>query len=504
MKALDPKGEGFLDDKVAFTPYSIVNDAFDIRGFEEIKEHSTKLLKTEELGKKEYDQFSELQQDIFDSLYKYDPELREEWEMKREFLLNKKIAEELMQKPQYKELRVLTSLDIVNSAVGVELMAGETLELIKKMKEERKALEELIDAGNALDAVGKGANGANGTAISDPNAMTLEEAKELYEQAMEKFQEATSRQEFKQNIERLTSKIKDGVKETSDLISNWGLGASGGFSRKPPHEKMELLNRLRKGKLAQIAKLAGRQRRLHQLQKQERVKQGLEDQHSIQQGNHLDRLVTSEWLKLLNPLTRTQFLSDLIEGKTLEYQIRGKQRKGKGPIIVCIDSSGSMDGMPEIWAKAVALILLEIAKDQKRDFYCIHFSSGYRELHTNEFLKTEPFDVEKLIDMAEYFEAGGTEFEPALNLSRQKIGADKLYQKADIIFITDGQSAVKDAWLAEFKKWKTENKVKVYSVLIDSYDNSNSTLNQFSDRVDKLSNLRETQDDLALSIFAEM
>jgi uncharacterized protein with von Willebrand factor type A (vWA) domain len=106
--------------------------------------------------------------------------------------------------------------------------------------------------------------------------------------------------------------------------------------------------------------------------------------------------------------------------------------------------------------------------------------------------------------MAEYFERGGTEFEPALNLARQKIGTDKLFQKADIVFITDGQAVIRDTWLAEFKQWKKDNKVNIYSVLIDSWDNSDATLKQFSDRVDKLSNIKESQDDLAVSLFTDI
>lgn len=156
----------------------------------------------------------------------------------------------------------------------------------------------------------------------------------------------------------------------------------------------------------------------------------------------------------------------------------------------------------------MALVLLEIAREQKRDFYCVHFSSGWRQqnLHTNEFPKADPFNIEQLLDMAEYFEGGGTEFEPPLDLARTKIGTDKLYDKADIVFITDGESAVRDAWLKEFKEWKSSNKVNIYSVLIDSYDNSVATIRKFSDRVDKLSNVRESDhnDDIALDLFLDM
>lgn len=110
------------------------------------------------------------------------------------------------------------------------------------------------------------------------------------------------------------------------------------------------------------------------------------------------------------------------------------------------------------------------------------------------------------MDLAEYFEGGGTEFEPPLDLAREKIGSEKIYEKADLVFITDGESVVRNDWLTAFMKWKTENKVNIYSVLIDSYDNSVSTVKKFSDRVDKLSNIREsdTNDGIALDIFLDI
>ena len=347
MRALDPKDKGLLDDQVAYSPYAIENDAFDIRDFEHIKEHSPNLLKSQARGTEEYEQFPELQQDIYDALYKYDPQMREDWEMKREFLLNQKIAAGLMETPKYKELRVLTSLDVINSVVGVELMSDETIDMVKMMKKEREALQAVVDAGQQLDDVIAGGSGKSNP--KDPDAITLEEAKEKYERAMENFQEATSREEFKNELNRLAAKVRDSVKETSDLISNWGLEASGSYQKRSAHEKMSMLNRLRNSsKLKKIAQMVGKFRRLAQLHRKEKVKTGLEETYGIQQGANIAQLVPSEILRFLTPETELQFMADLVEGKTLIYQIRGKQKKGKGPIIVCIDSSGSMEGVPEI------------------------------------------------------------------------------------------------------------------------------------------------------------
>jgi len=517
MRDLTPQEGGFLDDKVAYTPYSIQNDNFDIRYFQELKEHSAKLLQTEEKGTKEYEQFPQLQQDLYDALFKYEPELNEPAAMKRDFLLNRKIMEQLVESQRYKELRAMTQLDVVNSTIGTELLSDEAMRLVKELKKEREALQELIKAGGTLDqaqqqqdkAQGDSQDGFGGPRGEQNEEIDLEEAERRYEEAMDNFEELTERKDFEKAIERMAAKVKDSIKETSEMISNWGLERSDSFQKKSPHEKMELLNRLRNSsKLKQIAKLAGRYRRLAQTHRKEKVKHGLDSVYSLKQGNDISQLIPSEIMRLLLPATRKQFLLDLLEGKTLQYEIQGKQKKGKGPVIICIDSSGSMDGLPEIWSKAVALVLLEIAREQKRDFFCVHFSSGWRQqnLHTNEFSKADPFNVEQLLDMAEYFEGGGTEFEPPLDKAREKIGTEKLYEKADIVFVTDGESAVREPWLKEYKKWKSENKVNIYSVLIDSYENSIATVRKFSDRVDKLSNIRESDknDEIALELFLDI
>jgi uncharacterized protein with von Willebrand factor type A (vWA) domain len=513
-----------LDKKLSFSPYSIENDAFDIRAFEEIKIRSVNLLKTEEKGSADYPPFPELMQDTFDGLYKYDPELLPESQIKRDYLLNHKVMSELTEAQRFKELRVMTQLDDVNAAIGTELMSEEMQAYVQnELKKEREALEKLKAAGDEMDkaaeeageegeggaGVGTGeGKGGEGKGLSKKK-FTLEEAKKKYEEAMKNFQQATTRDEFKHSISRVAAKVRDSVRETNDLITNWGLGASGSFMRKSPHEKIELLNRIRSSaKLKKIADLAGRFRQLISTMEHEKIKYGLDETYSIMQGNSIEHLITSELMRYMHPKTKRQFLLDLIEGKTLQYQIRGKEKKGKGPIVICLDSSGSMEGPPEVWSKAVALMLLEFAQKSvpKRDFYCVHFSSGYRgkDLHVNEFPKDKDFNPEEVLAMAEYFEAGGTEFEPPLNLAREKIGNDPIYKKSDIIFVTDGQSVVSDEWLIPFKKWKEENNVKIYSILIDSWDNSTSTLDQFSDSISKLSNLKTNQEDIALSIFTDI
>lgn len=122
-------------------------------------------------------------------------------------------------------------------------------------------------------------------------------------------------------------------------------------------------------------------------------------------------------------------------------------------------------------------------------------------LHVNDFRKSKPFSILEVLDMAEYFEGGGTTFEPPLNLARTKIETEKDFSKADIVFITDGQSVVRNDWLTNFNEWKKTKGVKVYSVLIDASYNYQTSLDEFSDSVLKLSEITEDSFDKTASVL---
>lgn len=80
-------------------------------------------------------------------------------------------------------------------------------------------------------------------------------------------------------------------------------------------------------------------------------------------------------------------------------------------MVICIDMSSSMKGIKEKWSKAVAIALLEIAQQQKRNFAAILFNEDATEPIIIEKDKKEP---EKILDIAERFDGGGTLFETPL------------------------------------------------------------------------------------------
>ena len=75
------------------------------------------------------------------------------------------------------------------------------------------------------------------------------------------------------------------------------------------------------------------------------------------------------------------------------------------------------------------------------------------------------------------------------------------YHKADIIFITDGCSVCSNNWLDDFNNWKKTNKVNIYSIIIDSQYNTDSSVKEFSSKVIPLKRLESHKDEAALEVF---
>lgn len=150
------------------------------------------------------------------------------------------------------------------------------------------------------------------------------------------------------------------------------------------------------------------------------------------------------------------------------------------------------------------MALLEVAKYQRRDFFCIHFDSELDpdKLYTNEFLKKNGYPLQEIIDMAEHFEGGGTDFETPLTRAKQEIENSDKFSTADIIFITDGECAVSNEWNDNFTEWKTNKNVKIKSILIDNNWNSDTSLELFSDEVHKLSSLnRDDTEEIEMNLL---
>ena len=137
--------------------------------------------------------------------------------------------------------------------------------------------------------------------------------------------------------------------------------------------------------------------------------------------------------------------------------------------------------------------------------FLIHLDAGFIEfIHVYDFPKGRQYDVKEVLDMAQYFAGGGTLFEPPLDLARDKISEKGFYSRSDIIFITDGCSAIRSDWLDDFMQWKNKNNVQIFSILMDVSYNTEAPLKLFSDSVTHLKQLqRKDADKMAMTIFSQ-
>ena len=117
--------------------------------------------------------------------------------------------------------------------------------------------------------------------------------------------------------------------------------------------------------------------------------------------------------------------------KVLEKEKLIEKKDKKGPVIVCVDTSGSMSGQPENIAKALTLCLASMAHKQDRACYMINFST---DIETFDFSKDKGLgELLKFLQMGFY---GGTDVFPALE-EGLKMMAEKDYKKADLLVVSD-------------------------------------------------------------------
>ena len=119
--------------------------------------------------------------------------------------------------------------------------------------------------------------------------------------------------------------------------------------------------------------------------------------------------------------------------KEIEKQKPKEQKsKNKGAIILCVDTSGSMSGEPEMVAKALTLFMASRARRKNRACYLINFSSDIK----CEDLSEQGWG-ERLNSFLRLSFGGGTDVGKALEKGVEMMSKDE-FEKSDLLVISDG------------------------------------------------------------------
>lgn len=488
-----------------FTPEfrlkSVLNtDSFDRSMYQELRDSSKTLQKTEEEGSKNYTAFPHLLGDTWAGLFKNLPEINPI--CPKGVKANQALMEHVLQNPEFQAMREYTKLDELASALGASQLSSELDKIISQNKEVQEAQkqaqeqqEKAEQAQNAAEALKEAAEMAKdpqkkqdllNQAKKELSKMKSAEKKadkhsQKALQAMQKQLSGKDGQEMLSlAIARACAETIEEKKEVDSILISMGYGTGPGEKQKvPAKDRLALAEVLKsRPKLKDIAAALGRMQKIANKKQKEKTEDSV-TRSDVDLGNELSNILPSELALLKNPITRKDFYKKFAQGELLQYSPKGKEKLGKGPIICCIDTSGSMV-KKDVQSKAFMLSLLMIARKQKRAFACINYAS-HDEIKTWVFDKTQKITPGEIVEMAEYFWNGGTNFEIPLNQAVKIIKSYERFKKADIVFVTDGESSVSETWLQGFKQAKKEKVFNVISIKIG--DSNYKTLTTFSDKI---------------------
>ncbi|MCH8055798.1 MAG: hypothetical protein IH857_06580 [Deltaproteobacteria bacterium] len=499
----------------------IESDSYDRQAYAKLRSDSPSLRAMEEEGNTFLPHFASLLLDLFCLLFKYNIIFLKEEDLLSSTLFNSILLRALQQGNLYRILRELTLLDEAKAGLCTLLLGEGIVSLLKsekvltrrdmldlwdmkkqeeiteEKKEELTEAEQLSEKQLSRDAektLKKAKDRLEGE-FDGAEALLRQKTRRLKEDLGQLEAKATSR------FQAEAIKVAKQLEEAAEEAEHWSLTLGTGY-RSPPGKKLELGKRLAGNeKLKKLARMVGRMK-FHALALRKKIfERSSEEILEVERGDSINRLLPHELLTLHHPILHRDFYRRFLDQELLQYSLRGIEEKGKGPMVVCLDGSSSMAGEKEIWSKAVTLTLLEIARRQRRPFHSICFSSEDTPLQLLDMNPRERYEVEmgKVMDLAEYFPGGGTDFEKPLDAALDCLRKSR-YKKGDIVFITDGECQVTPDWAEQFRREKERLGFSLFSILIDVGPSSLGTLKEFSDRI---TTIRQLTGDEAKDIFVK-
>lgn len=260
------------------------------------------------------------------------------------------------------------------------------------------------------------------------------------------------------------------VTAAQDTAAGLGLGDKDGQIN--PKDLVSYFNRVKDDEfLRQLMKMAGRMRTLAQTLQRTKTLHGRDDTVGVELGGDIARLIPSELGQLASGVPELELLAldRLARGQSMCRKYRAKEQLGKGPIVVVVDESGSMGGDPIMTAKALALALAWVARQQKRWIAMVGFSGG--EVGNWVAFPPGDMDQETLIDWLTHFYSGGTTLDVPLHElpfvywpAFMQMGLQR--GRTDVVLITDAQVDAPAEMIARYVEWAKAEQVRTYGIII--------------------------------------
>lgn len=343
------------------------------------------------------------------------------------------------------------------------------------------------------------------SATSEGIKQAYRDQQKIYEQNLKNAEQQTKAIEqqlknqlleiSKQSLGQIIQGNKKKISNTKKAIITVGTMDGKKIEHVPLGDQFELAEKIGTHKeLQTIADLVGRFKRIA-IKKQKTKQKHTMERKNIAIGQEVSRLLPTELANYVMGHSKMDFLRRFSESQALVFDTKGNDRKGKGPIIICMDESSSMTSIKE-QSKAFCIALLTIAKKQKRDFAIVPFASNVGEVKI--FAKGQA-STQDLLAFSNSFLGGGTNYEQPLRESLTILQQSE-FNEADILFVTDGSSFLPTRFIEEFNATKKKKQFECTSVVLTNLFNAVdvNVVQKFSDRVIEVSELFDAADAFVL------
>ena len=212
---------------------------------------------------------------------------------------------------------------------------------------------------------------------------------------------------------------------------------------------------------------------------------GRDDVVGVGPGGDIGRLLPVELARLTVPEFELDALRRIAERQALCREYSAAEPAGRGPVIVSVDESGSMQGVKAETAKALALAVAWVARRQRRWVGLVAYSGD-----SGERLLTLPpgrWDELALADWVSAFLGRGSSLDvPVRELPDyyRRLGAP--IGVTDVLFVTDAQCRIPIDVAARFNAWRRSVKARVVSLVISSDPGDLSAVSDECHRVAEL------------------
>ena len=208
-------------------------------------------------------------------------------------------------------------------------------------------------------------------------------------------------------------------------------------SNRQIRQMVEVLGRNGRGEKLRFEALSG-------IQKEQLVRRGVpSDIEGIGLGDDLNHLLPVEYCSLSDEALYPEFALRYVEKRLQVFDSRSHEEpvslrqgkravSGQGPYIVCIDTSGSMNGERERLAKSVVLAIARLTENTHRKCVVINFAEEIQTMIIRDLRSGMP----SLVDFLNQRFDGGTNLFPAIDESIRLVDNNG-WKRSDIVWISD-------------------------------------------------------------------